>query len=844
MALSGAWRDVKLAGRQLWKAPGYTAAAVMTLALAIGANSAIFGAVQAVLLRPLPIERPQDVVIAWEANPAANQPVIEISYRHFERWRAAATRSFSHMAAVGSSAWPAVLETPEAPVKLSATGVSADFFQTLGAHPLLGRLFRAADDVPNAAPTVIVSHKLWRTHLNADPAIVGKPLRLIDDPPGPPVIIIGVMPAAFDFPRGTDLWIPVVPVLASASANNDIDALEAIGVLFVLGRLREGVRPASAAAHADAIVRGIRAAAAASGKRVPGLEPPPSGTETAAGGGQGPPVAIVTPLLDYMLGPVRHALWWLLGAVGVLLLIACANVSGLMLTRAAVRRREHAIRLALGATRGALGRLWAAESLLIAAAGGLIGLISSHWIATAIVSLAPDDIPRLDEVSIDPTVAAFTFVTVLAAALLCGLGPVLQARAANLIEGLNDASRGTSSVRSVRARSALVVLQITLAVVLLIGAGLVIRSFSALRQLDLGFDPAGTITMEIQPNDLKQPHSQWMDVVLAKIKQLPGVESAGAIRLRPFQLGSIGYDALVIKPGQAQTMEEGEKNPFINVQIASVDYFRSMRIPLRRGRLFTADDTTRAPRVVVIGETAARRLFPGQEAVGQRLAIVRLSTLGKPPDWLTVAGVVSDVRYRGLDDTRLDIYIPAFQTNEPSGVIVVRAASGNPVTLAAAIQAEVRQLDPRAVIGGVTTMEAVVGREMAPWRFSTWLFGLFAALAFVLATVGLFGVVSLDVLHRSREFAVRLALGAQRRAILARVLRSAATRVLTGVALGVAIAAAASRWMRSLLFGVEPFDAVTYGVVILMVAAVVAAASLLPARRAARIDPLTLLKRD
>jgi predicted permease len=875
LALSGAWRDIRLAARQLWKAPGYTAAAVVTLALAIGANSAIFGAVQAVLLRPLPIERPGDVVIAWEADPAANHPVIEVSYRNFERWRAASTRSFSQMAVVGSSAWPAVLETPEAPVKLDATGVSADFFQTLGAQPMLGRLFRAEDDVPNAAPTVIVSHKLWRTHLNSDPAIVGKPLRLVDDPPGPPVIIIGVMPAAFDFPRGADLWIPVVPVLANASTNNKIDALEAIGVLFVLGRLREGVTPASAASQLDAIVRGIRAKAAASNNRTPGVQTQAqgqtqgqtqgqeqknraSGAATAAGASSavdasssaaastvaGPPVAIVTPLLDYMLGPVRHALWWLLGAVGVLLLIACANVSGLMLTRAAVRRREHAIRLALGATRGALGRLWAAESILIAAAGGILGLIASRWIAAAIVSLAPDDIPRLNEVSIDPTVAAFTFVTVLAAALLCGLGPVVQARAANLIEGLNDASRGTSSVRSVRARSTLVVLQITLAVVLLIGAGLVIRSFSALRHLDLGFDPTGTVTMELQPNELKQPHSQWMDAVLARIEQLPGVESAGSIRLRPFQLGAIGYDAQVIKPGQAQTLEEGEKNPSINVQLASVGYFRSMRIPLRRGRLFTPDDTIRAPRIVVISETAARRLFPGQEAVGQRLALVRLSSIGKPPDWLTVAGVVSDVRYRGLDDVRLDVYIPAAQRNEPAGVIVVRAAGGNPVTLAAAIQAEVRQVDPRVVIGGVTTMEAVVGREMAPWRFSTWLFGLFAALAFVLATVGLFGVVSLDVLHRSREFAVRLALGAQRRAISGRVLRSAAFRVVTGVVLGVAIAAVASRWMSSLLFGIRPFDPVTYGVVILMVAGVVAAASWLPARRAARIDPLTLLKRD
>ena len=559
MALSGAWRDVRLAGRQLGKAPGYTAAAVVTLALAIGANSAIFGAVQAVLLRPLPIERPGDVVIAWEADPAANHPVIEVSYRNFERWRAASTNSFSQMAVVGSSAWPAVLETPEAPVKLSATGVSADFFQTLGAQPMLGRLFRTEDDVPNAAPAVIVSHKLWRTHLNADPAIVGKPLRLIDEPAGPPTIIVGVMPAAFDFPRGTDLWTPVVPVLANASSNNKIDALEVIGVLFVLGRLREGVTPTAAAAQLDAIVRGIRATAAAKGTRTPGVQSEPQNQAQAQD--QGPPVAIVTPLLDYMLGPVRHALWWLLGAVGVLLLIACANVSGLMLTRAAVRRREHAIRLALGASRAALGRLWAAESILIAAAGGIVGLIASRWIAAAIVSLAPEDIPRLNEVSIDPTVAAFTLLTVLAAALLCGLGPVIQARASNLIEGLNDASRGTSSVRSVRARSTLVVLQITLAVVLLIGAGLVIRSFSALRHLDLGFDPAGIVTMEIQPNATKEPHGRWMQSLLTRIGHLPGVESAGAVRLRPFQLGAIGYDALIIHEGQGATMDEAQKNP-------------------------------------------------------------------------------------------------------------------------------------------------------------------------------------------------------------------------------------------------------------------------------------------
>jgi predicted permease len=901
MNLLDLWHDIRLAIRHLRKAPGYTTAAIVTLALAIGANSAIFGAVHAVLLKPLPIHNPDAVVIAWETDPSHDLSVVEVTYRNFERWRVGA-RGFQEMAVMGSSAWPAILDDEPAiggggvprstqasatrgggdgndnrdraganrpaggnggpgaagaadgsgsvgagGMKLSAMGVSASFFDTLGAPPLLGRVLGPDDDRVNAAPVVVISHGLWTRRFGGDPSVLGRTIRLNDVS----TAIVGVMPAAFDFPRGTDVWKPVVPVLANT--KNAEFVLERVGVLYVLGRLRDGISVERATQELDALAR-----------RVPQPLARPANV----------PAVRVTPLVDFMLGPVHGALWWLLAAVGALLLIACANVSGLMLTRAALQRREHAIRLALGASRAAIGRLWAIESVLLSLAGGVLGIVASYWIGAAIVALAPEDIPRLTEVTIDLPVAAFTLAIVLATALLCGLGPVLQARRSTLVDALNDAWRGSSTgVRSIRARSALVTLQIGLAVVLLIAAGLVVRSFVALRQLDLGFDPTDVVTMDVQPRlaDDGLAPNVWLHELLTRVEQLPNVTAAGAVYLRPLALGRVGQDSWVLIDGQPATREAVATHPPVNSQVATPGYFRAMKIILKRGRFFNARDDGRAQRVCIIGETTARRLWPGEDPIGRQLSLPvggdKLQNV-----WRTVVGIVSDVRYRGLDDVRLDVYDPALQSNQTTAHVVVRTTPGasaataiarssnssarateavarggaisNPIALAAAVQAEARRLDPRVVIDRVTTMEAIVERAVAPWRFSVWLFTLFATLAFALSMVGLFTVVSLDVVQRSREFAVRLALGAQRRDIVHRVLTSASARVIVGAGLGLLMSAIGSRWIGSLLFDIHPLDAATYVGVTLLVAAVVAAASYLPARRASRIDPLVLLKRD
>jgi putative ABC transport system permease protein len=448
-------RAVRLAVRDLLRQPGYTAATVVTLA--IGANSAIFSAVHGVLLRPSPIRQPDDLIICWERD-ASRSPVVELSYRKFQDW-VAHSQSFSQAAAVGSSTWPATLDGRGESVRLASAGVSASFFDTLGVAPVLGRSFRPEDDVPNAERVVILSHATWVTRFGADPDIIGTTIQL-----GERHTIVGVMSAEFDFPHRTDVWLPVVPILANAGNGRVQSPLESVGVLFVMGRLRQGVTPDMASDELNRLAGQLQQAGTAHR----------FGTDV-----------VVTPFLDYLLGPVRHALWALFAAVGVLLLIGCANVSGLMLTRVSVRRREHAIRLALGATRGHLGRHWAIETLILSVTGGCVGLVATRWMVQGIAALAPEDVPRLTSISINLPVAAFTFLAVLATAFLCGVQPVRHAGTLNLLEALNDAPRATPGRRSNRARSLLLVFQIALTVVLLVAAGLVVRSFVNLKALTL-----------------------------------------------------------------------------------------------------------------------------------------------------------------------------------------------------------------------------------------------------------------------------------------------------------------------------------------------------------------------
>lgn len=805
-------RELRHTCRQLLSAPGYTAATVITLALAIGATSAIFSAVHGVLLRPLPIHNPGELVICWATDPARNQAVVELSHRNVRDW-AEQSRSFVQTAAMGSSAWPAVLEGRGEPARLSSVGVSASFFDTLGVPPLHGRVFRAEDEQPNAPRVVVLSHGTWVRRFGADPAVVGTVVRL-----GAPHTVVGVMPDGFDFPRGTDYWTPVVPILFDASAQWGDGTLQNVGVLFAVGRLREGVTRAMAIEDLD------RIAAAQDAAGIPRF-----GT-----------AVVVTPFLEYLLGPVRQALWWLFGAVGMLLLIACANVSGLLLTRVTVRQREHVIRVALGATRMQIGRLWALETFVLVLAGGLAGFALAGWIAGGIASLAPEDVPRLGEVSIDARAAAFTVLVMAFTAFLCGAGPVLQAGGLAVSDSLKDAAYGAG--RPLRARSALVTVQIALAVVLLVAAGLILRSFVQLRQIDVGFDPSNVLVMTVDPRDAKPSLNRWLHDLLERVAQMRGVESAGAVYLRPLSLGPIGQGTWVLLEGQTAVPGVDLGNPILNYQVATPGYFRAMRIPLKQGRLFDVHDDERSPRVALVSEGTARRLWPGEDPIGKRVLMPAFAP-NVADSWRTVVGVVGDVRYRGLNEVQFDIYDAALQAASPARDLAIRA-SGDPLALAAAVQAEARRLHPDVIVDSITTMDAIASRALAPWRFSSWLFALFATLAFALAAVGLFSLVSLEATQRAREFAVRVALGARPRDILSRVMLSAAGRVLKGMGVGLAAALLGAQWLRTLLFGVGPLDAATYVGVLALVISVVALASYLPARRATRIDPLVLLKRE
>jgi len=802
---------VRLALRHLRRSPGYVAAAVITFALAIGANSAIFSAVNAVLLRPLPMDDPSRVAIVWQTN-ANGQGVIELTYRHLREWTGAGT-TFSRASMMASHNWNAVLEGRGEPFRIWFNAVSAGYFDTLGVRPMLGRAFRPEDDVPNAPSVAVLNYGTWARRFGSDPNVVGTTMKL----DGSPTEIIGVMPPGFDVPRGAEFWITGAPAFAGASGGKGLDT---VGVFYLVGRLRPGLAMSAVRGEVDGIEARLD-------RETPGRLK--WGDRTA-----------VTPILDYVFGPVRGALGLLWVAVGVLLLIACANVSGLMLTRVSRRRHEDAIRLALGAGRGAVARLWLTEIAVVAIAGGALGLLCARGLVGAIVSLAPDDLPRIGEVTVNGTVAVFTFAVVAAVALVTGLMPLRQAGAVRLVEAI-EGERATSGRQSLRVRSTLLVAQIALSVVLLVAAGLVVRSFIELRQTNLGFLADRVVSMTVQPGSTQRPPNEWMQDVLTRVRTLPGVDAAGAVTLRPLLLGPIGDGVRVYLEGQPLDRESADRNPGLNHQGATPGYFEAMRVPLIAGRYFTDEDTIDRPRVAIVSESTAKRLWPGRDPIGRRITMAAYRPGTPRLQERTIVGVVADVRYHSIGETQLDIYDPARQVAQPSTSVVVRT-SGEAGATANAVRRVAKDLDAAAIVDEVTTMDAVVGRAQAPWRMATWLFALFGCLAFGLSALGLFSLVALDVAYRRREFAIRLALGSPAAALVTGVLARAAWRVAAGLALGFAVALAASRALRSVLFGVAPDDPATYASVLAIVLSAVAIAAWLPARRALVNDPHAILR--
>jgi putative ABC transport system permease protein len=815
--MTGIVQDLRFSFRSLLKQPGFALIAIGTLALAIGANTAVFSVLDKVLIRPLPIADPDRVVVIWPRERANPTTIGEISHWTFRSWQQDA-RSFEALAAIGSVNWNMVLREQGEAATLPVAAVSASFFPLVRTPAALGRTLLPEDDRRGAANVVVMSHGCWVRRFDADTQIVGRRLTL----DGTTYTVVGVMPDGFDYPRGADLWVPLVPQLVEASTPQ-LNALEApwFGVLFVLGRLQPQVTEEQARAEVSGLV-----ARNAGDAFSPGMD------------------AVLTPIREHIFGKTRPALLALGASVALVLFIACANVAALLLVRATSRSHETAVRIAIGAGRWRILRESLSDALVLSVLAGILGVVLARWAVMGLVALTPVDVPRLSVVHLDLRSLVFAWCACLVTAALAGLAPGLHAFHWNI--GVALRTRSSRLTRSRALRRGFVVAQIALALTLLVGAGLVGRSFVNLVRLDFGFNPTNVLTLDVTvPNANGARRTAFYTALLEGVRALPGVEAAGAIFLRPLEHTAIGLDAAILIEGQRidPVYRDRDKNPSVNYETVTADYFRTMRMPVIRGRGFTEADTDKAPQVVIVSDGLARRLWPGQEAVGKRLL-----RPGAPKDakgqlkWSTVVGVVEDVRYRGLTDVRFDLYVPYLQRPEdPVKHLMVRT-SADMSTMSRTLRAEAIRLDPTALVEGARAMDDVVSDAIAPWRFSATTIAILSALALGLAIMGVYGVVRQAVIERVREIAVRVALGALPHDIVRLVLNEGLLLTATGIVLGLALAIGVGRAISSLLFGVQPLDPVTLIIALGLFVVVAIVAMLLPAVRAVRVDPLVALR--
>jgi predicted permease len=805
--------DLRFAARGLARAPGFTAAAVLTLALGLGANTAIFSVLDAVLLRPLPFHDPERLVLVWETM--GDWRTRWVAPANFVDWRRDA-RSFAGLAGYSSS--DLNLTGAGDPERLKAAVVSDNLFDLVGARPAIGRGFRRGDD--ESGPRVaVLGDGLWRRRFGADPAVVGRTVRLN----GEPHEVVGVMAPSFRFPAAAELWVPGaqgIPFLHSVLRGQDMRTMRDSHLFTVVARLAPGRTAAEAQAEMDAIAARLAA------------EYP----DTNAGLGVN-----VASLREHLVGDVRPALTLLAGAVAFVLLVACANVAGLLLARAAQRAQETAVRVALGAGRARLVRQGLAESLLLSLAGGALGVGLAYWGVDAIVALSPPGMAGLEAAAPDARVLAFAGVVSLITAGLFGLLPAVQAVRPQA-EGLLGAGARSSGGRArSRARRMLVVAEIGLAHVLLVGAGLMLATLVRLRSVDAGFDDANLLTFQVSLADARyrEPHRRraFYDGVLAGARRLPGVSAAGAVMRLPLADGPVNR-GLSIEGRPAPAPGEDHS---VDYQVVSAGYLAAARIPLVRGRGLTDADVEGAPRVVVLNEAAVRRYFPNEDPLGRR---VGMGDGDDPAGWRTVVGVVGDVRHRGPDQAATPAALAPYAQDRESWNMMsfLLRTSADPRALAPAVGPLVRAVDPEQPVSNVRSMDEVRDAAVVRPRFLATLLAAFGAAAALLAAVGIYGLMAYTTAQRTKELGVRIALGASRRAVRGLVLAEGTRLALAGVGLGVAAALALSRLLAGLLFGVRATEPAMLAGVSVAVAAMAALASWLPARRAARVDPARALR--
>jgi putative ABC transport system permease protein len=816
-------QDLRFAGRTLLKRPAFTFIAVLTLALGIGANTAIFSVVNSVLLAELPFADPERLTMVWASNPELAAKVglpdmLPVSPGDFYDWKKAG--AFEKLAMMRTDRLSLTGEGE--PEQLNLVAVTGEFFQALGTPPLAGRAIQPGDD-GSKATVVVLSHAFWQRRFGGDRGVIGRTVRL----DGNPMMVAGVMPPDFVFPRGAQMpagfgfaaepdgWYPMAMTPEERQHRGNHSQL-------AIGLLKPGRGIGAAQAEMDAI-----------SDRLEQTYPESQGWRSR-----------VEPLREQLVGNVRPALLILLGAVGVVLLVACVNVANLLLAQAAARQKEIAVRTALGAGRGRMVRQLLTESALLALVGGAFGLLLASWGLRALVVWIPDNVPVSSEIPLDGRVLAFALAATFLAGALAGLVPAFQMTRPDLAETLRDGTRaGSGTARGARTRSALVVLETALAVLLVVGAGLLVRSFASLLAVDPGFRPEGVLTMNVALPGTKYPdvaqRAAFAEAVIERLRALPGVTAAGMVSNLPMS-GEESIDAVVIEG--APPPKPGEV-PLADYRSATPGYFEAMGIRLLQGRLFNPGDGAQAPRVAVIDATMARAYWPGTDPLGKRFRRGLYGDKEKAP-WLTVIGVVDNVRHSGLHvEPRPQMYFA--QAQSPAGGMYFAVRTGrDPESLIADARAAVFAVDRDQPVTKILTMEQVVFESLAGRRFNMVLLGIFAGLALVLAAVGIYGITSYSVVQRTREMGLRMALGAQPWTVLALVLREAGKLTALGLAAGLALALAATRLMASLLFGVGSADPATFAAVAVGLAAVALLAAYLPGRRATQVDPMVALRAD
>jgi putative ABC transport system permease protein len=803
-------QDLRFGLRQLRRNPGFTAVAVITLALGIGANTAIFSVVNAVLLRPLPYPNPERIVTL--TSPSTTGKAITaldarlVSIPDFQDWHDQSS-SFEAMAYYqGGETAVTVGTTAE---YAQVTRVSPEFFRVLAVEPVLGRLFTAEEAKTGGSGALVISYAYWQSHFGGDPHVLAQTVGGL----GRPLPIVGVLPAGFGFPDKTDVWYPVNTLFLEPTAH-----FRGGRNYFAFGRLKPGVSLKQAQSEMTLIDRRLE-------REYPQFD-------------KGRTVA-VTRLRDEMVGNVRLTLYLLLGAVGVVLLIACSNTATLLLGKATVRSREVAMRAALGASRQRLVRQWVTESLLLALVAGGLGLLLAYWGSKALLALAPANLPRLSEISVDRWVLAFTLAASVITSLLFGLVPAFHAARVDLSEALKQGGRRVASgAGMVRMRGVLVVAEVALAVVLLSAAGLLLKSFAALQSVNLGFAPDKVLLMKATVPAPTPVARKFFEDMLPQIRALPGVLAAGATMAPPGEIGLMATSPYFL--GHLPPQREWRDAPTAVVSVVAPGAFRALGIPLKSGRDFNDGDGSGKPSVAVVNEAFLRKSLPGKDPIGQ--TVFCLFDSAQP---MTIIGVTGDVRERGpAREPMPECYIPYLQHefNGETLSIVVRTA-GNPSGLEETLRRLANKTSPTVPMK-FATMEAMLSQDVATPRFRTLLFALFAGLAVCLALTGIYGVMAYTSCLRSNEFGIRMALGASRGSVLRLVLRQALILVSIGVAIGLAISLGVSRLFTSVLFQVKPTDPLTFVAVTLVLIAVALVASYIPARRATRVDPMVALRHE